>query len=149
MPGDFGEGVVGVEVLVGGDEHVSAGTQDPREQVEVGGADEAPLRVLLLAPRVGEEEVDRLEGVVGDTLLQEEHGIADLHPQVRHSRLLGVGEHPRESGSVHVHGDEVMLREGGGIRDGGVAVAAPDLEHHRSDATEGLRCVEATFRQGP
>ena len=40
------------------------------------------------------------------------HGVALLDPQVGHAGLVGVGEHPRQAGRVHVHGQQVVLREG-------------------------------------
>ncbi len=143
------EHVVGVERLVGRDEDVPPGLEHTGEQVEVVRADEAALVVLLLRPRVGEEEVDRVERRVGDALLEEDDGVAELDPQVVHARRVGAGEHLGEPRTVHVDGEQVVLGDVGGIRDGRVPVSAADLEHDGGQPAEGDSRVERPARDAP
>ena len=81
--GQLGAGVLGIRGDVGGDAQHPAGRQPRGDQVEGVLLHEPPLGVLVLRPRVGEEQVHGGQGCRGDPVGEERQRVPGVHPQVR------------------------------------------------------------------
>jgi hypothetical protein len=104
--------------------------------------DQAPLVVSFFRPGIGEEDVDRVEGLIGDHRIDDVDDIAIDDSNIRHARSLDEHEEMSDAWLMHLDADEVDLTVVGCHREKRLAVTEPDVEHARCGSAEHRRQVE-------
>jgi len=118
--------------------HHSTGRQLARHERCVLRLHEAPLVMARLGPRVGKEEMNRREAVIGDHVLEDLERVVTDHAQVRQCLALDRIQQAADARPVHLDGEEIRFRMRLGDRERGFAHARADLENERRGAAEEL-----------
>ena len=127
-------GPCGVVVDVGGDAERAAGAETVGEQVEDVVADEAPLVVASLGPRVGEEQVDTVQRAAPDAMVEHIERIGPQHVHVGGSGGVCRFQQRDDTRGVHVGGEHIDVGIGEGEPHRRLAPTATDLEDQGAGA---------------
>lgn len=115
----------------------AAGVEFAGEQLNERRLDDAPFVVALLVPGVGEEELDAVEGAVGDVALQDDDRVFTHGAHVFDLALLQPVQQMADAGAVYFDAEVVAPGVVGGHLGQRFAVAETDLQHHRVVVAEG------------
>jgi hypothetical protein len=92
--------------------------------------------VALLVPGIWEEDQDRVEGLIGDGILQHLDCVVAQNSQVRELLGLSLQEEPADPGPMDLDAEIVGFRMGFGERTDNLACAETDFQTARRDPAE-------------
>jgi hypothetical protein len=121
---------------------VPARSESRDGQVDERRLDQPALLVASLGPGVGEVGADACERPRREHVAEQVDGVARGHPYVREALGADPLEQPAEPRCVHVDGQQVGPRVGGGHRRGRLAGTEADLDDDRPIVAEQLGEVE-------
>ena len=136
-----------VRFPVGGHVQDAAYLELAAHQLREGSLDDTALVVTGFVPRVGEEQHQAVEAVVGDAAVEHFNRVAVVDPQVGQALGQHAVKQRTDTWTVHFHTDEVLLRRGRRHLQQGMAHAETDFEGPRRRAAEYL--VEIDRRISP
>ena len=92
---------------------------------------DAPFVVLFLVPRIGEIELQPVQGAVRNAQLEDVHGVVAVGAQIAQAALLNFQQQGADTGPVYLDADKVLVRLRFGHAGQGLAHAVADFQHPR------------------